>query len=168
MIGHLDGGGRCTERTAPRQCIVLVLLLAFCTICGCSREKSGGMTVASREDRPQAAARTITADDLRDAERVTRAYWEAVIAGRYGEAVSHTEAAMAPEAQRKAFEAQVESAMQMMKPSAIASLGPGKQDENRPGVVLVPYQINARQSISGEAIVRKLAPSSGWLVSGGI
>jgi hypothetical protein len=144
------------------------VLLAVCVTWGCSRGKGGGTTAAAPGGGPGVAATAITADDLKAAENVTRAYWDAVIAGKYAEAVSHTEAAGAPEAQRKAIEAQVKSSNEKAKPSRIASLGPAKQDASRPGIVLVPYRVQAAEPISGEALVRKTPPSGAWLVSGGI
>jgi len=159
MTRRSSGDDTGSERMAARQCVVWAVLLAVCATWGCSRGKGGG---------PRVVATAIRADDLKAAEQVTRSYWEAVIAGKYAEAVSHTEAAAVPDAQRKAMEAQVKSANEKAKPSRIASLGPARQDESRPGIVLVPYQVQAAEPISGEAVVRKTPPSGAWLVSGGI
>ena len=169
MTRRSSGDDTGAERTAARQCVLWAVLLAVCVTWGCSRGKGGGgTTVASPGGGTRVAATAITADDLKAAEHVTRGYWEAVIAGKYAEAVSCTEAAGAPEAQRKAIEAQVKSANEKAKPSRIASLGPARQDESRPGIVLVPYQVQAAEPLSGEAVVRKTPPSGAWLISGGI
>ena len=170
MTRRLNGDDRGAERTAARQCVLWALLLAICVTWGCSRGKGGtGTTAASPSGGPRVVATAITAADLKAAEQVTRAYWEAVIAGKYAEAVSQIEGvAAAPDAQRKAIEARLKSAYEKAKPSRIASLGPARQDESRPGTVLVPYQVQAAEPISGEAVVRKTPPSDAWLVSGGI
>lgn len=130
MTRRSSGDDTGAERMAARQRVLWAVLLAVCVSWGCSRGKAGGGTTAANPGGgPRVVAAAITADDLKAAEQVTRAYWEAVIAGKYAEAVSHTEAAAAPDAQRKAIEAQVKSANEKAKPSRIASLGPARQDE---------------------------------------
>jgi len=110
----------------------------------------------------------ISSADLREAEKVTTAYWQAIVEGKYAEALPRTEAALAPAERQKAFEQQIKAGMEAAQPTRITSVGPARRDPRSPHNILVPYLIEAKQAIAGEAIVRKMDQAHGWLISGGI
>jgi hypothetical protein len=166
MIGRLSSEGRLT---AARSVVCLGILgLLACMVLGCSRAPESAVAPGGVGSPPQAKA-PVTPADIKAAEDVTRAYWEALIAGKYDDATMKMEGmATLPDAQRKVFAGNVGAMMQKLKPTRIVSLGPARQDPSKPGTILVPYEIEAVEATSGEAIVRRLAPSQGWLISGGI
>jgi hypothetical protein len=131
--------------------------------CGGKEEMAGSPT----EVEP--AAPTVSPDDLREAEKVTRAYCEALVKGDYAEAVSHLEgAASLSEEQRRGFEQQLRTGAATMGLTRVTSIGPARQDPQSPRNILVPYSVAGKKTLTGDAIVRRSSPEGGWAVSGGI
>jgi len=161
--------------TDARRCCRFALLglaavaLWACSGCGGRRgQESRGTQARPPAGRAAPPVVTISSADLREAEKVTTAYWQAVVEGKYAEALRYTEAATVAAEQQKAFEQQIKAGMQAPQPTRIASIGPARRDPRSPHNILVPYSIEAKQAIAGEAIVRKMDQAHGWLISGGI
>jgi hypothetical protein len=157
-----------TVRLCATVGVLYLALTAICACPGCGQAVRPVPTTGMVETHAPRAAPTVTGDDLKAAEDIVRAFWEAVLQHDYLAAASCTEAVTVSEAQCRVFERQYRSGLEPKGLTDILSVGPSRQDVTSPHNILVPYSVAGKEEVSGEAIVRKASPTHGWLISGGI
>ena len=149
--------------------LIAVAVLLICA--GCGRRNPAAAPPTTTEETVSETppdAPPITSDDLKEAERIVKAFWDAVIADNYAQALSYTEMATLPEEQWSGWEQRLRDGYASRQFTRVMSVGPARQDPRSRRNLLVTYSIDGSDPQAGEAVVRRPAPNLGWLISGGI